>query len=303
MPNIPQPIPYQGSKRAIAGEILGFAPTRLDRIVEPFAGSAAVSITAAQRGIARRFLLNDLNAPLMALMEQIIHHPNEIGNRYASIWQAQSGRTKTYYNEVREEFNRTHDPGLLLYLLARCVKASVRYNANGDFNQGPDNRRLGRRPSSMRQEISAVSRLMIGKTEITSLDYRTLLDRIDPVTDFVYMDPPYQGTSTTRDPRYFSSLNVHDLILFLERLNHQGVLYALSYDGHKAGRTYGIALPDRLGLLRIEINAGRSSQSTLLGRDQTTYESLYLSPALANALNAPNLVNTPIVEPVQHALF
>lgn len=304
LPSIPQPIPYQGSKRAIADEILEFAPTRLERIVEPFAGSAALSITAALRGRAKRFLLNDLNAPLMALMDQIVNHPNEIGDRYTSIWQAQTGRTKAYYNEVREEFNRTHDPGLLLYLLARCVKASVRYNASGDFNQGPDNRRLGRRPSSMRQEISAVSRLLIGKTEITSLDYRALLDRIDPGADFVYMDPPYQGTSTTRDPRYFSSLNVHDLILFLERLNHQGVMYALSYDGHKAGKAYGIALPDRLSLLRFEINAGRSSQSTLLGRDQTTYESLYLSPTLANALNATNLVNTPIVvQPIQYALL
>jgi len=216
LPNIPQPIPYQGSKRAIADKILEFVPPQLDRIVEPFAGSAALSIAAAQCGLVRRFLLNDLNSPLMGLMDQIINHPTEISDRYTAIWHAQIGREKQYYQEVRDEFNRTHDPGLLLYLLARCVKAAVRYNADGAFNQGPDNRRLGRRPSSMKQEIFAVSRLMKGKTEITSLDYRALIDTIRPATDFVYMDPPYQGTSTNRDPRYFSSLNVHDLITFLE---------------------------------------------------------------------------------------
>ncbi|MBK8798964.1 MAG: DNA adenine methylase [Anaerolineales bacterium] len=70
MPNIPQPIPYQGSKRAIADKILEFVPPQLDRIVEPFAGSAALSIAAAQCGLVRRFLLNDLNSPLMGLMDR-----------------------------------------------------------------------------------------------------------------------------------------------------------------------------------------------------------------------------------------
>ena len=131
MPNIPQPIPYQGSKRAIADKILEFVPPQLDRIVEPFAGSAALSIAAAQCGLVRRFLLNDLNSPLMGLMDQIINHPTEISDRYTAIWHAQIGREKQYYQEVRDEFNRTHDPGLLLYLLARCVKAAASTSVDG----------------------------------------------------------------------------------------------------------------------------------------------------------------------------
>ncbi len=43
----------------------------------------------------------------------------------------------------------------------------------------------------------------------------------------------------------------------------------------------------RYGALRhLHIHAGRSSQSTLLGRDCETLESLYLSPALVERLNA-----------------
>ena len=38
------------------------------------------------------------------------------------------------------------------------------------------------------------------------------------------------------------------------------------------------------GLAHIEVHAGRSTQATLLGRDDDTYESLYLSPALAKAI-------------------
>jgi len=40
----------------------------------------------------------------------------------------------------------------------------------------------------------------------------------------------------------------------------------------------------QLNLHKIEINAGRSSQSTLLGKNAKTYESLYLSPALVKRL-------------------
>jgi DNA adenine methylase len=35
----------------------------------------------------------------------------------------------------------------------------------------------------------------------------------------------------------------------------------------------------------VELEAGRSSQATLLGRAEVTVESLYLSPALAERLN------------------
>jgi DNA adenine methylase len=49
---LPQPIPYQGSKRNIATQILKYVPWGTKRIIEPFAGSAAVSIAAAYRGLA-----------------------------------------------------------------------------------------------------------------------------------------------------------------------------------------------------------------------------------------------------------
>ncbi len=43
---VPQPIPYQGSKRYIAKVILAFFPKAVETLFEPFAGSAAVSLAA-----------------------------------------------------------------------------------------------------------------------------------------------------------------------------------------------------------------------------------------------------------------
>jgi DNA adenine methylase len=49
----PHPIPYQGSKRRLAAAILRHAPPAR-RLVEPFAGSAAIKLAAAAHGSASR---------------------------------------------------------------------------------------------------------------------------------------------------------------------------------------------------------------------------------------------------------
>lgn len=72
----------------------------------------------------------------------------------------------------------------------------------------------------------------------------------------------------------------------LAALNHRNIRYLVSYDGRLGKRSYGKPLPSKLDLTLIEIEAGRSSQATLLGRDEMTVESLYLSPKLTDELDA-----------------
>lgn len=286
MKRMPQPIPYQGSKRNIAAQILSILPKDIDTLIEPFAGSAAVSIRAAYVGAAHSFYLNDLNRPLMDLLSLIVNDPNRIATDYDRLWHQQLGREREFYDEVRAQFNATNRPDLLLYLLARCVKASVRYNAEGEFNQSPDNRRKGRRPQSMRKDIDAVSRLLKGKTRITSRDFISTIDTLNVSTDLLYMDPPYQGTSSGRDARYCSGVDLAVLTDFLEELNARDAMFVLSYDGRKGSKTYGRRLPAELNLVHVIIEAGRSTQSTLLGRRDVTFESLYLSPPLIERIES-----------------
>jgi DNA adenine methylase len=280
---VPHPIPYQGSKRNLAKYILPFFPQDVDTLFEPFAGSAAISIAAALHKKATRFHVNDVNAPLMALWEEIIVHPKRISERYELLWKEQQGNERKYYDFVRSEFNKTKRPDYLLYLLARCVKASVRYNAYGEFNQSPDNRRLGRNPQMMTADIMAVSKLLAEKTTVTSHDYKEVLALAKP-SDLVYMDPPYQGVCMTGDPRYFSGIDFDEFMRELKKLNQRNVPFILSYDGRTGQKSYGQNLPDELDMYRLEVDAGRSTQATLLGRDEVTFESVYLSKNLVEHL-------------------
>jgi DNA adenine methylase len=68
---IPHPIPYQGSKRNLAADILRFFPEHIERLIEPFAGSAAISIASAYFYKADKFIINDINAPLINLLKEM----------------------------------------------------------------------------------------------------------------------------------------------------------------------------------------------------------------------------------------
>ncbi len=302
MKSIPHPIQYQGSKRNLAAVILRYFPRNIDCLIEPFCGSAAISVAAAAQQLAKNYWVNDLNKPLAELLRLMVESPLETACLYEEVWnlQHQNDSVEHYYN-VRDEFNRTQSPHLFLYLLARCVKGAVRYNTNGLFNQSPDKRRFGTRPETMRDNIFGFSALLKNKAKFTSNDYRDALQKAT-VNDLVYIDPPYQGVCKEKDSRYFSGINHQDFVVALEELNSRNISYLVSYDGRRGAKTFGETLPQTLQLSLVELEAGRSSQATLLGRNEITFESLYLSPALVNKLTQEQTANIlPDVE--QYALF
>ncbi len=281
---LPHPIPYQGSKRNLADQILRYFPDNFDRLIEPFAGSAAITIASAYYFKASKFVLNDINEPLIELWREIIDDPKSIIKAYYDIWNGQHDDMDAYYYEIRNKFNDTKRPEYLLFLLAKCVKAAVRYNAQGNFNQSPDKRRLGRNPQMMREDIMRVSQLLKDKIELFSTDYSAILDNANP-NDLVYMDPPYQGTGLNGGFNYAGNIDLDDFLVSLFDLNNRDIPFILSYDGRTGEKTFGRPLPGELNLMKIEINAGRSSQATLLSRSEITYEVIYLSPSLVSKID------------------
>lgn len=280
---VPHPFPYQGSKRALAHAILRCLPEGTAALVEPFAGSAAVSIAARHCNIARRVTISDVNGPLMDLWKRIVNDPVRLSDDYEALWRDSLADPKAWFFAKRDEFNFTKDPAILLYLLNRIVKGSVRYSKSGVFNQSPDNRRLGAKPATVRERLVKVSEALQGAT-VLSGPYEPLLVTAAP-DDVVYMDPPYQGVTGVADSRYVAGLERECFEASLREANSCGVSYIVSYDAVREDSKYGKRLDDALGLTHFHVVAGRSAQSTLVGRSEVTVESLYLSPALADRLN------------------
>lgn len=280
--DVPHPFPYQGSKRGLAPVVLRFLPDDTARLIENFAGSAALSLAARFTARAQASVLNDVNAPLMALWRRILDEPAGLAGAYAGLWHAARPDPKAFFVNARAEFNRTRDPALLLYLLNRIVKGAVRYSRDGTFNQSADHRRLGAHPDTVLRRVTGTARTLAG-AELHSAGYESLLLDADR-RDVVYLDPPYQGVTNVADSRYLAGLNRADFERVLGQANDNGVSYLVSYDAVREDNRYGEALSAELGLAHLHLAAGRSAQATLHGRHDVTIESLYLSPALVSRL-------------------
>ena len=140
----------------------------------------------------------------------------------------------------------------------------------------------------------AISYYLKGKTCFMSNDYREVLDMVKK-GDVVYMDPPYQGVSNVRDSRYFSGIDFDDFVDAVDALAKKEVDFLISYDGKCGDKQYGEDLPIELGLKKVLLKAGLSSQSLLLGKKEITYEALYVSKGLQQHI-------TPLLEQ-QYSLF
>ncbi|MCL2494370.1 MAG: DNA adenine methylase [Oscillospiraceae bacterium] len=276
----PHIVQYQGSKRILAPQILQYMPSRFERLYEPFSGMAAISIAVAQEKRTGIYHINDINAPLVGLLSAAIDEPDALVSRYTFLWKEQfdyGTEHERHFYEVRRRFNAGEkSPENMLYLLARCVKGAVRYGKDGNFNQSPDRRRHGTSPENIKENINAVSSLLRGKSAFSALDYREIFEMAGP-GDLVYMDPPYQGTTNVRDNRYYAGVPFAEFAAALESLNRKNVDFLISYDGACGGKEYGEELPKELECKKLLLNAGRSTQATLLGQRATTYEALYIS--------------------------
>ena len=283
----PHIVQYQGSKRNLAPQILQYIPKRFNRLIEPFAGMAAITIAVSKQRRAERYLLNDLNEPLVNVLKEAITNPQQLIEDYTRVWSEQlayQGGSVEHFYKVREDFNKGNQSAAnMLYLLARCVKGSVRYSSSGQFNQSPDKRRMGTNPKNLARNVLLICSYLKGKTEFSSVDYREVT-RNARRGDVVYMDPPYQGVCSSRDNRYFSGIDFNDFVECVDDLNRRGIDFIISYDGTCGDKQYGIDLPEELGLRKIMLNAGLSSQSLLLGKKETTVEALYLSHHLREAV-------------------
>jgi len=274
--SVAHPIPYQGSKRRLATAILSYIPAnQCVRLVEPFAGSAAITLASATENMFSSYVIADALHSLVELWNMIIADPAPVADEYSNLWHRERDKPIEAYYEIRAEFNVDRSPVKLLYLLVRCVKNAVRFNPSGEFNQSPDKRRKGTNPRLMRDELFAAHHVLAGRTQAIHGDFMSLVESAKE-GDFFYLDPPYQGTSGGKDQRYISGVTRERTIEALTILNDKKIPFILSYDGSCGDKSYGDPLDDGLAI-QVLLDVGRSSQATLNGRNDVTIESLYIS--------------------------
>ena len=105
-------------------------------------------------------------------------------------------------------------------------------------------------PTKMRRQILGVASLLSGKTVVSAMDFRKVIDMAGE-NSLVYLDPPYQGTSFTRDHRYYDGLTYDEFVDALLVMNDKNISCIISYDGQTGDKYHGKLLPEKLFLAHL----------------------------------------------------
>ncbi|MCM1512174.1 MAG: DNA adenine methylase [Oxalobacter formigenes] len=110
---------YQGSKRILAARILRYMPHKFARLIEPFSGTAAISIATACESRTTQFIINDINIPLINMLQEAVETPSRLIAVYHTVWNEQFRYSKDhvqYFHHIREKFNNSNKtPANMLY--------------------------------------------------------------------------------------------------------------------------------------------------------------------------------------------
>lgn len=261
-------IKWSGSKRAIA-PLLALILPPTPRYFEPFVGGGAMlPLRPSPCAVA-----GDVIPELIALWISIRDEPDKTANEYEMRWQLLQQQGHHAYYKIRDAFNKTRNPHDLLFLTRTCVNGLIRFNTSGDFNNSLHHTRPGIVPARLREIISRWS-ATIQKVEFVRADYRTTLVPVKK-DDLVFLDPPYAGTRGRYLPTDF---DLQSFFQELERLNHIGAKWILTFDGHAGERDYNLSFPKELYQTKLLLPTGNSPFTKLMGSSiDAVFESTYLN--------------------------
>ena len=184
-------VKWAGGKRSVVPEIAQRLPESIGTYWEPFAGGGAVFFALDSRiGSAQ---LSDVNAELALTYQVVRNHPAALIDLLTEHAERHS---RTYYLSVRK---RTGTPTAVevaarfIYLNKTCFNGLYRVNKKGQFNVP-----MGRykNPTICDSKGIKAASQVLSKASVRIRDFA----KISPSPgDFVYCDPPYDGTFTGYD--------------------------------------------------------------------------------------------------------
>lgn len=247
---IASPLNYIGGKARILDQMLPYMPAGIDIFVDLFCGGCNVGMNVR----SEYTIYNDTSQPLIGLLqtlegmtnESIISHINDIIDEFgfsrtrinsfkfyggdANLGVSKYNREK--FLKLRERFNCYPQRDELYYILLYCLilfgfNNQMRFNDKGEYNLP-----VGKRDFNLvieKKLIRFLNALRRQKHEFQNKDFREFdFNGLTP-RSLVYCDPPYLITTATYNEKYGWTLkDEHELLDLLDRLNDEGLRFALS---------------------------------------------------------------------------
>lgn len=241
---IGSPLNYVGNKFKLLDEIYSILPNNINTIIEPFCGSALVSLNSNCKNI----ILNDSSIYTIQLLnyfknnsaEIIIQKTEEIIREYGftdtfhngyKIYPTEknvglSRYNKVPYNHLKNSYNSVPTIEKLFVLILFGFNHYIRFNNKGLFNVPVGKVDFS---ATARKKTEDFSSLFLNKNiEIFNKDFREK-DLYSNLTtkDLVYFDPPYLITDAPYNSVWNNELE-KDLLSLIDNLSNKNIKFALS---------------------------------------------------------------------------
>lgn len=232
---------YTGGKYKILEHILSRFPSKVDSFVDLFAGGLNVGINVN----ANTIYANDHITYLIELYRlfQDMETDNLLYKIKDSISRFNLSKTNLDgYNELRAEYNKSKSVLDLFILTCFSFNHQIRFNSKHEFNTSFGKDRSSFNYSIERNLIKFCDALHHKNFTLSSLDFRDFDFSKLKRGDLVYCDPPYLITTAAYNDgkRGFGDWTQKDdesLLFLLDKLNDNGILFALSNVFEHKGRT------------------------------------------------------------------
>lgn len=268
-------IKWSGSKRSQAEKILSYFPDSIHTYYEPFCGGASVLRRLLTSDITvKEYVCSDINKGLIDLWNIIKNDHKVVGTYYRALWTElnkddDKERKKAFFADVRERYNKEHNPLDFMFIMRTTTNGMPRYNKDGDFNNSFHVTRDGIIPDTLDNVLSEWGTLL--KTKDVKFIACPYTDIQPTDKDYVYLDPPYANTKGM----YYGAIDYERLWSWLRGLSCG---YLLSFDGKSGTEDNTFAVPCDLYSKHEYIYSGNSSFKRTIGKskDSIVYESLYI---------------------------
>lgn len=212
---------WAGNKYQIVARIQEVLPTG-KRLIEPFAGSAAVFLNTNFPS----YLISDANQDLITLYQHV-QTDGETFIEYARTFFIPENNQEDVYYQFRVDFNQADDPqlksALFLYMNKHGYNGLCRYNQKGKYNVP-----FGRykKPYFPEEELRYFCEKSKDAT-FQHVDFMKAMEAAQP-GDVVYCDPPYVPLSSTANFTSYSTGGFgqeqqQQLARMAEKLSQRGI--------------------------------------------------------------------------------
>lgn len=181
---------WAGNKNRVKQHILPRLPMGR-RLVEPFAGSCAISLATQ----FDEYLIADINSDLIDMYKYIKNDHQSIIEETEKLFTKENNTDLSFYR-LRQNFNDAETSikksALFIYLNRHCFNGLCRYNSSGKFNV-PFGKYSG--PNCPTDEIIKFAEFA-QRCEFYHQSFQMTFDMLSD-GDVVYCDPPYIPLSST----------------------------------------------------------------------------------------------------------